>query len=463
MSPKFPPCPILNKLPPCPVRALVAHLAAPPPRPTEKTPQLPPSPPVTHSPLAQKPVPYTLHEALHGNNGLEPCIATLHHNFPPEIHSRLQLFSSIMPRPKQALQHLFELFLLHLCLLDPTWHPVWVADLLSYLSAAADNLIPPTPPVNPSVQWTAILRDKKGRITQRVPQLEDAYPSTHNISAGHILHILTVYAPAVTNRPPITHDYLSSLPGLMDEPAKTAIMAYAWFLAAHDIPNAWLYPFLHAPLGRRERPARIPRRLSESGVIATVTTDPSGGRLSRVDEELHTLYAPPFLNRHGQLSWYTVRAAAPGEIIGRLASSFARGAVVRIDSCRRVSRSVQVHYSHVCNFEALHFRLWATWGNGRKALGAFKSLGVVDENDFTAGCPVTGLGRGTAVFDSPVTIEQALAVGYRIVEGALITPAGRRVKVWMGTDGLYRVRTAPAKGEADEEDVVEWRRGMKFG
>ncbi|CAN8073745.1 unnamed protein product [Agarophyton chilense] len=203
--------------------------------------------------------------------------------------------------------------------------------------------------------------------------------------------------------PDITKEELSRMPGLMDEPAKTAIMVYAWYLKSYQIKNGWLRPYLNSPLGRRERH----RNVSELSLSEDLVTT---GRLGRIGEELHTLYALAFLDTRGHLTWYTVRQATRGEIIGGVASTYARGNNVRINSSKNTRQSIQIRYDHICNFEVLDFRLWESWTHNIRSTGPCKSMGNRTRS------------LRAVRFDEPVILEDALAVGFRIVNGVLVNP-----------------------------------------
>lgn len=225
---------------------------------------------------------------------------------------------------------------------------------------------------------------------------------------------------------------------LMDEPAKSAVMAYAWYLHSLRIKNGWLRPYLSTALGRRERPRNCPGG--------------ADGRLDRAREPLHTLYAAPYLDTNGHLVWYTVREAKLGEIIGLQASSYARGNNVRIHSCMDRERSVRIHHTQICNIERLDYRLWESWTHGARAFGAFAGLGN------------RALTGKWILFDAPVVVEDALAVGFRVVGGALINPNGRKMVVARRPDGVYTARVPLLKGAHKEHKAgkVDWHRGMKF-
>lgn len=349
------------------------------------------------------------------------------------------MFEPILDRPKQAIHHLLELFILHICRLDDTWDQEWLSSVVQYLAAISQHLIPAIQP-SKSVQWKAAVFDKRGKIVGHIPQSEESYPKNQTISSKPILDIISSYASAFTEDD-ITKEELSCLTGLMDEPAKTAIMVYAWYLNSFGVKNGWLRQYFYATLGRRERPRDAPPDSLKEDVIA-------GGRLGRSEEELHTLFAPPFLDQRGHLIWYTVRQATRGEIIGRPATSYARGNNVRIQSTRDISRSIQIHHSHVCNASVLDIRLWDSWTHQARGVGPFRSLSN------------SALSAKTVRFDKPVLIEHALAVGFRVVGGCLISPAGRLLLVTKGENALYKARFHLLRNA--EQETLTWHTGMQF-
>lgn len=336
---------------------------------------------------------------------------------------------------------MFELFLLHLCTTDPYWHVDWVDDVIDHLVPLADTFIPSVTP-DSAVQWTSVVRDKHGRPIQRVPQSEEGYPPVDPVPTDAIVEVIAQIAPAFS-LPPVSHHDLAHMTGLMDEPAKTAVMAYAWFLASRNVDNGWLRPYLIGPLGRRELPPTLDDDALENTLKHSVE-----GRLAREDEELHTLYAPPFVNRVGHLVWYTVRYARPGDMLALPAESYARRNNVRIHSVKRFSRSVKIRGAAVCNPHVLDLRLWFSWTHGVRGTGPYKSLA---NDSFTA---------KTVAFNKPVRIECALAVGFRVVQGILINPYGKPLAVVSIGDGLFKAKShSPRKGD---DEPVPWHPGMKF-
>lgn len=387
------------------------------------------------------PQPYTIHEALFGNDGLEPCVSSVTHEFHPVVRERLCKFNFLITRPKQASQHMLELFILQLCRIDPYWNVDVVDGAVDSLVQITDHLIPPVTPAVSCFQWTALVHDCKRRVCRRVSQSEPSYPSTALVDTDAIVRVIAenaVLLPEAT----ITTEQLSEMTGLMDEPAKTAVMAYAWFLASVGVNNGWLVSFLTAPLGRRERPPHLP-----SDVSSQYHQYSADGRLGRSNEELHTLYAPPFVNRHGQLVWYTIRTAWPGEVIGRTASVYAVCNRVRIHSCKSLSRSVQIHHSHVCNARALDIRLWQSWTHSARSVGTYKSL---------SNCAFSSR---SVSFDAPVRLEGALGVGFRVVTGVLFNPDGKRLAVIELPDGLFKAKLISYDAIPEP---VPWHNGMKF-
>lgn len=388
-----------------------------------------------------KPVPYTIYEALHGTIGLEGCVSDVTYSWDPLVRARLSRFVSIMNRPKQALQHILELLILSVCTLGPEQEDAWVSAALNELFTAAELLIPPVASSHAN-QWSTMSVDSKGRPARNVPQVEECYSNDFPIDATGIVRIIATFAPALPGEP-IPCNRLAGMTGLMDEPAKSAVMVYAWFLANAGIPNGWLRPYLAATLGRRELLPRLPLSLS-----APPDTACAGGRLARSGEELHTLYAPPFTDRLGHLLWYTVRAARPGEVIGRPATSYARANAVRIHSSMRLSRSVQIHPSHICNSDVLDWRLWLSWTHGYRATGSFKSLAA------------DSLSPHTVAFDKPVRIECALAVGFRVVQGSLINPSGKKLVVIRHSESLFKAKAHSCRGT--DRSPIPWSSGMLF-
>lgn len=357
------------------------------------------------------------------------------------VRARLTRFNHVLLRPKQALQHLLELLIIRVATSNPTWEPDWVEGVVEYLAAVSDYLIPSVQ-AGQSAQWASAAVDARGKPVRQVPQMEECYPADIAIDASGIMHVIASVAPGLPDSP-VSRAQLARMTGLMDEPAKTAVMCYSWFLASAGVPNGWLGPYLSAGLGRRERRARLPSHLTLPPDSLT-----AGGRLARVDEELHTLYAPPFIDRLGHLIWYTVRVARPGEIIGRPATSYARSNFVRIQSSKRLSRSVQIHHSHVCNADVLDWRLWLSWTHGARATGAFKSLAA------------DSLSPRVVPFDKPVRIECALAVGFRVVQGVLVNPLGKRLVVVPHSDSLFKAKAQSCR-DSDKKDVP-WRNGLLF-
>lgn len=384
-------------------------------------------------------MPFTIREALYGNGGLEPCVRQITHEWEPTVLERLRLFEPIIDRPKQAIHHLFELFILHVCQLNAAHSPDWVEDLVQYLSAISQHLIRPVQPEK-SVQWAAAIYDDKGTIRRYVPQREECYPKSEYVEAGQIVDIISRYTRSFME-PDISREELSRMSGLMDEPAKTAVMVYAWYLNTYRIKNGWLRPFLNSPLGRRERDRRVPEKSRRNAYIA-------GGRLGRAKEALHTLYALAFTDTRGHLVWYTVRTATRGEIIGSVACSYARGNNCRINSSKDMRKSIQIRYDHVCNFEVLDFRLWDSWTHNLRSTGPCRSMGN------------RRLSPRTVRFDEPVILEDALAVGYRLVDGVLINPKGKPIQVSRGKDGLFRARRKLLR--SIEKEPIDWHPRMRL-
>lgn len=380
--------------------------------------------------------PYTLREALYGNDALEPCVSRITHSWPPNVTQRMRLFEPIVDRPKQAIQHLLELFIIHVCQMETPSDPYWLTSLVDYLAAVSQHLIPLVQPVR-TIQWAAVVHDKSGKAASKVPQSEESHPRNVPIDSRLILDIISSYTKSFKERD-ISKDELRKMPGLMDEPAKTAVMVYARFLASLDIHNGWLRKFLQSYLGRRERP-RSPQ--SERGGNA-------GGRLGRVSEELHTLFAQAYVDRLGHLVWYTVRQAVPGEIIGRPATSYARGNNVRIQSSKDLSKSVRIHHSQICNIDRLDFRLWESWTHSVRGTGSY------------AGLANHALSARSVRFDEPVEIDDALAAGYRVVGGSLVNPNGKIVHILRRNDGLYKPVTWRMKNTV--RTSISWHTGMKF-
>lgn len=348
----------------------------------------------------------------------------------------MMLFEPILDRPKQAIQHLAELFILHVCQMETPSDPHWLTSLVEYLAAVSQHLIPAVQPVR-TVQWAAVVYDKAGKSVSTVPQTEESYPRNAIIDSSLILDIISSYSSSFKERD-ISKDELSHMTGLMDEPAKTAVMVYAWLLASLDIRNGWLRPFLRSHLGRRERPRSTP----QPGQVY------AGGRLGRMSEELHTLFSQAYVDRLGHLVWYTVRQAVPGEIIGRPATSYARGNNVRIQSSKDLSRSVRIHHSQICNINHLDFRLWESWTHSARGVGPY------------AGLANHVLSARRVRFDEPVVIEDALAVGFRVVGGTLVNPNGKEIHLSKRNDGVYTVRNRILK--SSEKASISWQNGMKF-
>lgn len=380
--------------------------------------------------------PYTLREALYGNAALESCVSRTTHSWPEKVAQRMKLFEPILDRPKQAIQHLLELFILHVCRMEAPSDPYWLTSLLDYLAAVSQHLIPAVLPVR-SLQWAAVVYDKTGKPVSTIPQTEESYPKNVRIDAALILDIVSSYSSSFKECD-ISKDELSQMSGLMDEPAKTAVMVYAWLLASLDVRNGWLRPFLHTTLGRRERPRNAPLREG-------VTSD---GRMGRRGEELHTLFSQAYVDRMGHLVWYTVRQALPGEIIGRPATSYARGNNVRIQSSKDVAKSVRIHHSQICNIKHLDFRLWESWTHSSRGVGPY------------AGLASRVLSARRVRFEEPVLIEDALAVGFRVVGGSLISPSGKEMLVSKRADGIYTARNPILR--CPEKKSVSWHTGMKF-
>lgn len=373
----------------------------------------------------------------------------------------------ILSRPKQAIHHLLELLIIHVCTLPPDPDPAvdtWHTATVDYLARAAHDLIPSNIFPATSIQWYAspprpYSSSSSARITppisattttttttnpqsvpnspprvgsakpssqtaRLIPQTEESFPSDVVIDAHSIMHVIA----SVTHQLPnpesqIPFTVLSELPGLMDEPARTSAITYAWFLHSEKIPNGFLRKFIFSSaLARRELPANLSNNHMNN----------VDGRLIRRKEELHSIYGQPFINRLGHLSWYTVRTARVGEVITRPAESYAKGCNVRIHSCKTLSRSVAVKASHLCNRAVLDLRLWSSWTMGFRGIGSFKGLAN----------PRGSSARGVVVFDEPVRMEGALGVGFRIVDGVVVDPLGR-VHVVLGVEGqrnLYRLR-----------------------
>lgn len=380
--------------------------------------------------------PYTLREALYGNAALEPCVSRTTHSWPEKVTQRMKLFEPILDRPKQAIQHLLELFILHVCRMETPSDPYWLTSLLDYLAAVSQHLIPAVQPVR-SVQWAAAVYDKAGKPVLTVPQTEESFPRNVRIDTTLILDIVSSYSSSFKERD-ISKDELSLMTGLMDQPAKTAVMVYAWLLASLDVRNGWLRPLLHATLGRRERPPNV--TLPEGAT--------SDGRLRRMGEELHTLFSQAYVDRMGHLVWYTVRQALPGEIIGRPATSYARGNNVRIQSSKDLSKSVRIHHSQICNIKLLDFRLWESWTHSSRGVGPY------------AGLSNRVLSARRVRFEEPVLIEDALAVGFRVVNGSLISPSGKEMLVSKRADGIYTARNPILR--CPERNSVPWHAGIKF-
>lgn len=387
-----------------------------------------------------RPIPYTIHEALYGNLGLEPCVSSIQHSWHPLINHRLSKFKCITHRPKQASQHMFELFVVHVCTTDPYWHVDWVDDVVDYLVPLADTFIPSVTP-DSAVQWTSIVRDKFGRQTHRVPQTEENYPPVDPVPTDAIVDVIAKIAPTFS-LPPVSRDDLEQMTGLMDEPAKTAVMAYAWFLASRNVDNGWLRPYLLGPLGRRELPPTL-----DDDALENTLTHSADGRLARQDEELHTVYAPPFVNHVGHLVWYTVRYCRPGDMLALPAESYARRNNVRIYSVKQFSRSVKIHRAAVCNPHVLDLRLWFSWTHGARGIGPCKSLA----NDVFSLKVVS--------FDKPVRLECALAAGFRVVQGILVNPAGKPLTVVNIGDGLFKAKSYSHKGDGEP---IPWHPAMNF-
>lgn len=385
-------------------------------------------------------VPYTIREALFGNHGLESCVSSIQHQWNQSVHARLTLFLPIIDRPKQAIQHLFELFILHVCRMDTSWNEQWVSSLVNYLAPVSQHVIPAIQPCK-SIQWYGLEFDTRGRPVSKVPKFEEYYPKHQIIPSKRILDVISHYSKSF-QEDDIAKTDLTRMIGLMDEPAKTAVIGYAWFLNSQGVKNGWLRPYLHASLGRRE--------LSHSPVsTASAKKDPTvDSRIGRVEEELHTLFSLPFFDNQGHLVWYTVRTASPGEIVGRLASSYARSNHVRIHSSKDLSKSVQIHYSHVCNFNSLDFRLWESWTNHARGVGPFRSLAK------------TNLSLRVVRFDRPVLLEDALAVGFRVVHGHLINPSGIRMLVVLTSNGMYKAIEHPLR--VRKQEPFAWVPRMKF-
>ncbi|KAI0566993.1 hypothetical protein FGB62_5g318 [Gracilaria domingensis] len=384
-------------------------------------------------------MPFSIREALHGNHGLEPCVRNISHKWNLVVLQRLRRFEPIIDRPKQALQHLFELFILHVCQLDISYELKWVDDLVQYLAAISQHLIPAVKPEH-SVQWGAAVYDERRKIVRYMPQREESYPKRETVNSREIIDIISRYSQTFAE-PDISKEELSRMPGLMDEPAKTAIMVYAWYLKTFRIKNGWLRPYLNSPLGRRERHRNVPELSRGNALIA-------GGRLGRAGEELHTLYALAFLDTRGHLIWYTVRRAIRGEIIGGIACSYARGNNVRIHSSKDLRHSIQIRYDHICNFEVLDFRLWESWTQDLRSVGPCKSMGN------------RGRTFRAVRFDEPVVLEDALAVGFRIVNGVLVNPKGKAMRVVRGSDGLFRVHRQRLRPMAVER--IPWHPRMRL-
>lgn len=378
-------------------------------------------------------VPFTIREALYGNEGLEPCVTSFTYQWSPDVLRHLLRFLPIIDRPKQAIQHLLELFILHICTLDVSWDAKWVSNLVNYLAAISQHLIPHLEP-NHTKQWTALIRDKRGRVIKRVLQAEETYPKSQEILSEKIIDIIGSYSESF-QEPDLTYDVLSKMTGLMDEPAKTAIIVYAWFLQSRGIHNGWLKKHLNSPLGRRERQRRH-------------TPSPKEDRLDRADEPLHTLFSHPFIDNHGHLVWNTVRTATRDEILCRPATSYARGNNVRIHTSKDLSKSVQVRRSHVCNLPVLDLRLWESWVFRVHGIGPFSSLAKQT------------VPARVVRFDSPVYIDSALAVGFRVVHGNLYAPDGHQVLVTRRSDGLYKAHSIFHKSQ--KQGLLEWHTGMKF-
>lgn len=380
--------------------------------------------------------PFTLREALYGNDTLEACVSSVTHVWPDAVHRRLLLFSPILDRPKQALQHLLELFILHVCQMETPSDPLWLTNLIQYLAHASVHLIPDAKPVR-ATQWVAAVCERGGKTVSTVPQMEESYPRNLPVDSKLIINILSSYASSFTE-PDISKLEIASMTGLMDEPAKTAVIVYAWFLASLDIRNGWLRKMLNSDLGRRERPRTAPPSQKPRG----------GGRLGRLSEEPHTIFSNPFINRIGHLVWYTVRQAIRGEIIGGPACSYARGNNVRMQCSKDLAKSVRIHHSQICNLERLDFRLWESWSHSVRASGPYASLGC------------HALSARRVKFDEPVRLEDALAVGFRVVDDTLVSPNGKELVVSRRKDGFYSARSPILL--STEVGPVKWRAGMLF-
>lgn len=263
----------------------------------------PPSPSHAVKSAEHTPIPYTIYEALYGLHGLESCVSHVSHRWHPIIHNRLSLFIPILSRPKQAIHHLLELLIIHVCTLPPDPDPVvhsWTTATVDYLARAAHDLIPSNTLPATSVQWYAspsppytsassapttppaspaatvsshpnsqsvhsspsrVGPAKRSSQTSRLtPQTEEAFPSNVFIDAQSILHVIGSVTHQLPNpEPHIPFAVLSQLPGLMDEPARTAAITYTWFLHSESIPNGFLPKFIFSSaLARRELPPYFP-------------------------------------------------------------------------------------------------------------------------------------------------------------------------------------------------------------
>lgn len=353
--------------------------------------------------------PYTLREALHGTAHLEQNTPSPP-SYPPHIRSRLLLFSPILDRPKQALHHLLELFLLHICLHPNPPNPTYHQTLLHHLAALSQHLIPPVQPIT--------------------HHAKESYPAIP-IPADTILSILRDFLPAFPA--PFPPPVPTALPGEQPNPAKSAILAYAAFLDSQNLPTAWLAPYLMPNVpGRRERPSRH-----------HPTTKPR--QKPPLPPPLHTLFTLPYLNRHTHLIWLTVRTAAtPSDIIALPATSYARGNAVTIRSETDPALAARVDATQIVNVRRLDSRLWETWTGGACAAGRFASL-----------APRRVLGR-VVRFDRPVRGDDALAAGWAFKQGGVaVRPDGKTVRVGRRADGLFEVG-------GGGRWVGPWPVGMKF-
>lgn len=362
-----------------------------------------PSSPQPPPPLTTPP--YTLHEALYGLSNLHPRVSHLHQAFPAHVHARFQRFHGILNRPKQSIHHLFELFIITVCQLETPTDPPWLNNLLDYLASACLHLIPAIP-------------QQASKLTE--------YPSSIQADAKLILDILRTYTSSFVESQ-IQRNELACMTGNMDEPAKTALMAYAWMLDVMNINNGWLRPYLTAAIGCR-----------------------NGKHEQSV--ELFTLYSPPFVDVKGHVKWYTVRKAQPNHIIGRQAQVYAINNRVVIVTDTQIDRSIQIHHSQLCNRPRFDLRLWTTWTAGGTAIGPFAGLG----KKRPLGKPVR--------FDAPVRIDDAIAVGYRVRDSRLLNPAGKLMNVSKSPHGYYRaklVNNHSHSGHSPQESV-QWHMEMKF-